>query len=94
MKAQMYKHSDWIPVTDVSLLQKKFDELLKQSGFKIINVSMHNFEPVGFTCLWLLAESHFAIHTFPEAGKTFIELSSCNREKFISFLDKLNATSA
>jgi S-adenosylmethionine decarboxylase len=25
-----------------------------------------------------LAESHLAIHTFPEEGKTYIELSSCN----------------
>lgn len=91
MHAQMYNHFDWISVTDPGLLQRQFDDMLRASGFKILNVTAHSFDPAGFTGLWLLAESHFAIHTFPESGRTYIEMSSCNREKFVSFIDKLSA---
>ena len=42
-------------------------------------------EPEGYTALWLLGESHFAIHTFPEEQKTYIELSSCNLEYYEFF---------
>jgi len=49
----------------------------------------HNFAPQGYTAIWLLSESHFAIHTFPEEHKTYIELSSCNREMYDRFLEEL-----
>ncbi|MEL7222709.1 MAG: S-adenosylmethionine decarboxylase, partial [Bacteroidota bacterium] len=48
------------------------------------------FEPQGWTGIWLLAESHLAIHTFPEARKTYIELSSCNRQMYDDFLHLLH----
>nr|DAO98746.1 MAG TPA: S-adenosylmethionine decarboxylase [Caudoviricetes sp.] len=37
--------------------------------------------------MWLLTESHFAVHTFPEFGKTYIELSSCNPDFFTKFIE-------
>ncbi len=39
--------------------------------------------------LWLLAESHFAIHTFPEENKMYIEISSCVKKYFDNFLAEL-----
>ena len=42
----------------------------------------HYFTPYGYTALFLLAESHFALHTFPEENKTYIELSSCVKKGF------------
>ena len=48
--------------------------------------SEHPFNPQGYTALWLLSESHFAVHTFPEFGKSYIELSSCNLEYYQKFL--------
>ena len=39
--------------------------------------------------LWLLAESHFAIHTFPEENKMYIEISSCVKKYYDNFLKQL-----
>ena len=64
--------------------------MLVCSGFGILNFIEHHFEPQGYTGLWLISESHFAIHTFPEESKTYIELSSCNREMFERFLELLD----
>ena len=57
------------------------------SGFTILGKLEHFFEPAGYTNLWLLAESHCALHTFPEETKTYIELSSCSIDKFQRFWD-------
>jgi len=65
-----------------------FDEILRRSGFNVLNVSEHHFQPQGYTALWLLCESHFAVHTFPEFGRSYIELSSCNLEYYQNFLNE------
>jgi S-adenosylmethionine decarboxylase len=39
--------------------------------------------------LFLLSESHFAIHTFPEEGQSYIELSSCVFEPFLKFVSNI-----
>lgn len=85
MKAQIFNFSDWISETDPQTLAGKFGGALKESGFKILGELEHFFFPQGYTKLWLLGESHFALHTFPEENKTYIELSSCNKEMFERF---------
>lgn len=65
-----------------------FDNILRRSGFNVLNVLEHHFQPQGYTALWLLSESHFAVHTFPEAGRSYIELSSCNLEFYQNFLNE------
>ena len=53
------------------------------SGFQILDKCEHYFPVQGYTGLWLLSESHFAIHTFPEEDKTYIELTSCVSPPFL-----------
>jgi len=84
-KAQIFNHSFWIEECTPTILKEKFLEQLNASGFTIITFSEHFFEQQGYTCFWLLAESHLAVHTFPESNKTYIELSSCNQEKLTRF---------
>ena len=55
-------------------------------GVAIVGFKEAHFEPQGYTAVWILAESHLAVHTFPEAGRTYCELASCNREKFVAYL--------
>ena len=86
MQAKIWNHSKWIKEVDPLILKKFFLKQLKKAGFEIINISEHYFKPNGYTCLFLLSESHFAIHTFPEQGKTYIQISSCNKEMYIKFL--------
>ncbi|MDH5604240.1 MAG: S-adenosylmethionine decarboxylase [Cyclobacteriaceae bacterium] len=87
MKAWIDEYSDWIQEIDPSSLKKTFEELLIKAGFGIISFTEHYFEPQGYTGLWLISESHFAVHTFPEENKTYIQLSSCNREMYYRFIE-------
>ena len=88
MKAQMYHFSSWINETDPIILKTQFENQLIKSGFGIISIQEKVFTPFGYTAIFLLSESHFAIHTFPEEGLTYIELSSCVKEPFDRFVKK------
>ena len=85
VKAQMNNFHEWIHSTDERFLKATFNEILIASGFGIRGFIEEHFEPFGYTALWLLSESHFAVHTFPECGKTYIELSSCVEAPFVAF---------
>ncbi len=86
MEANIWNHHQWITETDPLVLKNMFEQTLKKAGFTIVNFVEYHFQPQGYTALWLLAESHFAVHTFPECGKSYIELSSCNLKDYEDFL--------
>lgn len=83
--AQIYNFRFWTSCTNPEELKEKYVGLLQKSGFTILQFSEHYFPEKGYTCFWLLGESHLAVHTFPESKKTYIELSSCNKEKLTFF---------
>lgn len=85
----MFNYSSWITETDPTDLFDRFMILLNESGFKVEDVIEKHFKPQGYTALFLLSESHFAIHTFPEHNKTYIELSSCIKNPFVIFKQNL-----
>lgn len=86
MLAKMNNFSCWVTETDPHRLKTRYEQLLIDSGFNVVNYCEKHFTPQGFTGLWLLAESHFAVHTFPERGKTYIELTSCVKVPFDNFI--------
>ena len=91
MKAKMYNWNKWVSETDPQRLDGKYKPALEKAGFKILKEIEHHFTPYGFTKLYLLAESHFAIHTFPEENKTYLELTSCVEKQYLRFLEVINS---
>ncbi|MEM9821670.1 MAG: S-adenosylmethionine decarboxylase [Bacteroidota bacterium] len=89
MKAAIYNFQCWLKETDPQCLEQALGTLLDAAGFVTLNQTDHHFQPQGYTGVWLLSESHLAIHTFPEDGKTYLELSSCNQAKNEIFVDLL-----
>lgn len=85
MEAKIYNFSGWVGETAADVLVAKYSQALVDAGFTVRDRLFSFFSPYGFTALYLLSESHFAIHTFPEEGKTYIELSSCVKEFFDNF---------
>ena len=90
MKANIYNINGWIKEIDPTKLKNTYSDLLGLSGFNILNFQEHYFTPIGWTGLWLLGESHFAVHTFPEHNKSYIELSSCNEEYYNYFKSNID----
>ena len=90
MKSLMWAYSSWVEETDPEVLYKDYNERLVQAGFSVLNVIEHYFEPQGYTALFLLGESHLALHTFPEQGQTYVELVSCVKKPFDEFVKTLS----
>lgn len=90
MKAEIFNDRFWVGETNSEKVKNKLDTLLLESKFNVLDFMEYNFTPQGYTALWLLSESHLAVHTFPEEQKSYIELSSCNGGKSKVFLEKLN----
>jgi S-adenosylmethionine/arginine decarboxylase-like enzyme len=83
----MFNHQTWTDETDPFALKYIYSRRLKAAGFKVLDLLEHHFKPQGYTALFLLAESHLAIHTFPEEGKAYVELSSCVMDKYLKYLE-------
>ena len=50
---------------------------LELANTTIISHVDHSFENGGYTCVFLLSESHCSIHTYPEHKNIFIDLFTC-----------------
>lgn len=89
IEAKIYQFEQWVNVIDSNELKTFFTIALQQSGFTIIDFIEYEFPVKGYTCVWLLGESHLAIHTFPENHKSYIQISSCNDTKLEKLKTKI-----
>lgn len=89
---QIFSLRCWVKNVDSDYLKISFNQLLELTGFTVLNFSEHHFPVQGFTSIWLLAESHLAIHTFPQNGWSYVELSGCNEEKTHQFKKHIKET--
>jgi S-adenosylmethionine decarboxylase proenzyme len=53
--------------------------VLQKCQATIINKSLHKFEPQGLSIIYLLAESHLSIHTWPELKSCSIDFYHCGK---------------
>lgn len=54
-------------------------EATRRTGATILGHHFHRFTPHGVSGVVVLAESHFAIHTWPEHGYAALDLFTCGR---------------
>ena len=89
MKTRIENFTGIIKNCDERWLKEVLTTNLQQSGFSILRFTDHQFDVFGYSALWLLGESHLAIHTFPENNSSYIELSSCVEGKGDKFWARL-----
>lgn len=65
---------------------------LTAAGITILDERTHSFTGGGFTGFFLLAESHAAIHTYPEHGYAALDLFTCGAADGKSVVDAVIAT--
>lgn len=64
-------------------------KIIEVASLNVIGSLQHQFTPIGATMIYLLAESHLSIHTYPEKNYIAIDLYTCNPD--IDFIDILYA---
>ncbi len=65
-------------LTQADALRDLCRRAVDASGLTIVGDRFFQFEPHGVTGTVLLAESHLAIHTWPEAGFVTVDVYVCN----------------
>jgi S-adenosylmethionine decarboxylase proenzyme len=74
-------------INDISLIERIMIEATERSGAHMIKTFFHQFNPQGISGVIVIAESHFAIHTWPEHGYAAVDLFSCAE---FNYKDALN----
>lgn len=62
---------------DEAAIQSCLIEAARAAGASIVSHCFHHFSPHGVTGVVVIAESHLAIHTWPEHGFAAVDLFSC-----------------
>ena len=63
---------------DGARFRAKCLEMVAASGLTTMDATFHQFEGSGFTGTVVLAESHLAIHTWPERSGATLDVYVCN----------------
>jgi len=64
-------------LNDVNKIEEHMIYAAKKAGATIISSSFHHFSPQGVSGVVVIAESHLAIHTWPEYGYAAVDLFTC-----------------
>lgn len=62
---------------DLGGIERLLAEAVRLAGLAAVASVHHRFEPQGVSAALILAESHIAIHTWPEDGTAYTTLTSC-----------------
>jgi S-adenosylmethionine decarboxylase proenzyme len=54
------------------------NEIVHQLRLNVMSETGHQFSPMGYSYAYVLSESHFTIHTYPEYRSCYIDLFCCN----------------
>lgn len=49
------------------------------TGLKVLGTIKHEFHPRGLTAVILLAESHVAVHSYPEDSALYVDVFTCGK---------------
>jgi len=79
-------HNTKIDLNNYDELNTNFTRIIIESGGTIESSSYKQFEPQGLSILYLLSESHFSIHTWPEFGACAIDFYHCGNEARIRMI--------
>ncbi len=64
---------------DFMFIEGVLRKAAKMMDLTLLETVSHKFSPQGMTAFVLLAESHIAVHTYPEENTIFVEMASCGR---------------
>ena len=60
--------------------QPLLDSIVRDLHLTVVNQAGYQFPPIGYSYAYVLSESHFTIHTYPEHRSFYIDIFCCNPE--------------
>lgn len=54
------------------------EQVISACDLHVVSQTGHQFEPIGATYVYVLSESHFSIHTYPEHKSAYLDIFCCD----------------
>lgn len=54
------------------------DSIVQELQLTVVSQTGHQFQPKGYSYAYVLSESHFTIHTYPEYRSCYIDIFCCH----------------
>lgn len=67
-------------LNNMEYLREMCDSVIKKIKLTPLKDAAHQFDPQGVSIIYLLAESHLSIHTWPENQSFAMDIHSCNSD--------------
>ena len=64
---------------DEAFVRGSVEQASEKALSTLLNLNSHKFSPQGVTAVGLLAESHLAIHTWPEMNYAAVDIFTCGK---------------
>ena len=82
-----YYNSNQQLLNDTVFVENTMNEAAEVAGATIIKSVFHKFSPHGVSGVIVIAESHLAIHTWPEYGYAAVDIFTCGEtiEPWLAF---------
>jgi len=64
-------------LNDLNLLEELLQSAAKEAGATVLEKYFHHFSPQGVSGAVIIAESHLALHTWPEYGYAAVDIFTC-----------------
>lgn len=63
---------------DSNQIQEALDNFVALLDLHVVEKIIHKFDPIGLTLVYVLSESHLAVHSWPEYKLFHIDLVTCS----------------
>ena len=64
-------------LSDLAVVRDLLERAARAFGLTVIAEEFHQYQPQGVSGVLILAESHLAVHTWPERGFAAVDLFTC-----------------
>lgn len=64
-------------INDINLIERIMIDAAKKAKATVVDYRFHKFSPHGVSGAIIIAESHMAIHTWPEYGYCAVDIFTC-----------------
>lgn len=61
-------------------LRSAMDQVVRACDLHVVAEAGHQFQPRGATYVYVLSESHFSCHTYPERRSAYVDLFCCSAD--------------
>ena len=66
-----------VNIDDLEIIKKILLDSAKEAKLNVVDIVFHEFEPIGISGVVVLAESHIAVHTWPEYNFVAADAFTC-----------------